>query len=161
LASAATIGVPFGLVIFMFVGTWLGNSTSGAGLSEDNRPIAVYMLSGIGAFGWFMATSALYAVHRPADGLPRTARAFAMNVIWDSHSNQDGTLAARTTASIGRLIGLALVLLPLLMFLPPLMLGLLAQGRAWRAEEAASVVVMGAIVGSWSVFLAERAWITR
>lgn len=157
LASAATLGIPVGLTILVFLVTWLNATTSGAGMSEGNRPIMVFMLAAFGAFGWFIATSALYAVHRRADGLPRTARVYALQLVWGPSSNRDGTLPARTTATVRQLVGLAAVLLPVLMFTPPMLLGWLTQRGVWRLEEAAAVGVMGVVVVAWSLFLVMRA----
>jgi hypothetical protein len=161
LAAAATLLVPVTLAAVVFVLMCLGQSSSGAGLSAGNRPVMAILMSAFGAFGWFIATSALYALHRPARELPRTARAYGLHMIWGAGAGALDSRPARTTARIRDLLGLAIVKLPLFMFLPPLLLGLLFQPDVWHADEAVAVGVMGAFVLGWSLFLTARAAASR
>jgi len=156
-ASALTFILPVALSVLVFLATWLNETRSGAGLSEDNRPIAMFMLAAFGAGGWLMGTSALYAIHRPPNRLPRTARLFALQVLWGWPSDEHGSRPARAVAGVRQLVGLAVVVLPVLTFTPPMLLGWLVQTGVWRPEEAAAVGAMGLVVVAWSLFLIARA----
>jgi hypothetical protein len=63
---------------------------------------------------------------------------------------------AVTALPLARLISLAVLELPLLMFTAALVLGLLAQPGVFRAVEAAAVAAMGLTVATWSVLLVRR-----
>jgi hypothetical protein len=165
-AAAATVVVPLGLSGVLFLYGWLRASGSGAGLSEDNRPIAVFMLATLGAANWFMGTSALFAVHASANRLPRIARQLALYLAWGPswmgahetgwRSREDVLPPMRRSMPAAGLFGLALVTLPLMLFVAPLLLGLLAQPGVWRSAESAAVAGMGGVAIGWSVFLVGR-----
>jgi hypothetical protein len=153
--------VPFAIVSGLFLYASLRPTVSGAGLSEDNRPVAIYLLAGLGAAGWLLGSSVLFAIHRPASRLPRAARYFAVYLLWgparmDSLAREGALPPAATTLSATRLASLAILELPLLLFTAPLVLGLLAQPGVYRPEEAAAAAATGLAVGGWSLFLARR-----
>jgi hypothetical protein len=74
LAAVGTVVVPLVVVVGVFAYGWLRDTVSGAGLSEDNRPAAVVLLSALGAAGWLLGSSILFAIHRSVSRLPRPAR---------------------------------------------------------------------------------------
>ena len=157
LASAATLVIPAGLILVLLIGFSQTPQNSGAGLSEENRPIMVFVLAAFGAIGWFFATSILYAVHRPAEELPNTARAYAFPFIYGSSTAPDLTRPARSTVPVRQLVVIAVFWLPLWTFIAPMDIGLWAHGGVWKQEEAAAVAVMAISILSWTVFLTGRA----
>ncbi len=84
LANLAAIAVPLALGLAIFLFTWRVPTVSGAGLSEENRPIGFFMMA-VFAAGRIIGTSAMFthllvavslAPHRPAvcgDRRPRPA----------------------------------------------------------------------------------------
>ena len=171
LARAATVIVPAAIGITLFLYAWLRDTVSGAGLSEENRPIAIIMLSAFGAACWVLGTSTLFAVHRPASRLPRPARLLALYLLrgptWIA-AHEPGLRRGQPvipplagSLSTSRLISLAIFELPLFLVLAPFVLGLAVQPGVYRPAEAAAAAAMGGAVVAWSAFLASRSWPPR
>lgn len=152
IAAFATFAVPLVFVVALFGATALSRATSGAGLSEDDRPIGFVLMAVIAAAGWVIGTSLIASVHVRSARLPRGVGAFASCVIWRSaRPPTDESFA--TSLTTPRLLWLAVVELPLFLFLAPILLGLLLQPVVYRPVEAGSVLAMGVVVAGWSAVL--------
>ncbi len=162
----SAIAVPLTVGIVLFLVTWRSSATSGAGLSEENRPIGFILMAAFAAFGWVLGSSAMFSIFLAPRGLPRVAQPCATLIVRgpqyiasfpDGRWRDDPAVTdSDRSISMPRLLGLALVELPLFLFLAPMLLGWLLQGDVYRPPEVASVVVMTFAVTAWSALLVAR-----
>jgi hypothetical protein len=161
-AAWIAVIVPAVLWVVLFVATATSAAASGAGMSDDNRPIGFFMLAALGAGGWLIGTAGMFVVVRPPERLPRIIRLFAVQVVYGPAAV--ASVAAEVPLSTGsdglsilHLLWLAIVVFPVLTFLGPFLLGYLLQPAVYRPAEYAAVLAMGVVVVGWTAWLLRRA----
>jgi hypothetical protein len=124
-------------------------------------------MASFAVFGWILGTSAMFSIFLAPARLPRVAQPCAAVIVRGPRyaaaspdgrwRNDPAVTGDDRSISVPRLFGLALVELPLFLFLAPMLLGWLLQGEVYRPPEAASVAVMAVVVTAWSLLLVGRA----
>ncbi len=156
LSSLATLWIPVGIALACFLGALLLPQSSGAGISDSNRPIAFILLALTGAVGWIVGAADVAGPYLELSRLPNTARVLVAAVARPTPTPRQGP-ARQGQAQ--RLVN-ALIARSALMFIAPMLLGWLFQPGVYRPVEAAIVAAMGLVVVAWSAVLAQ-AWTRR
>jgi hypothetical protein len=162
------VAFPIGLAALLFVATATSStSTSGAGVTEANRPATFVFLAAFGAAAWVLGTSTMFCIVAAPSLLPlggRTATAYlygdygtAPPEVHDERMRHPAVRNGGSSLSVRQLLEAAFLKLPVMMFCAPLLLGYLFQSVAYRPAEAAAVAIMGLVVIGWSVLLVIRA----
>lgn len=165
MAKSLTFIVPSIVAALAFLASSLSDAKSGAGLSEDNRPIGFLMMAVAAAGGWIIGTSGMFSLFVATSRLPAAVRVSAMEIVFGMRStlarpeNLDEPLMTRheSRVSVGGLLILAFFTFPLFLFLAPLLLGWLLRPGVYRPLEMAAIGAMGVVVLAWTAFLLLRA----
>ena len=163
--AAVVVLLAVAIAAFGFAVTWQG--TFGLAGTETDRLILTVIMAVLAAGGWAVGTSALFVLFCPPKRLPRGAHAIAAGYVrgyrslqvlaeaeWRDHPAVN---PGPTSISTGRLLGVAFLEIPLLVWLVPLLLGWLVRGDAYQPVQAACVAAMGVVAVSWAVILVLRA----
>ena len=155
----ALIVVPTLLVVMLFISALSSPMSSGAGMSAANRPIGYILISGIAIVGWIGGTSTMFAMFHDPRRLPWRARSFVEGLFYPNDPSSprhfEGPLATTPGNGISPLgLFIATVLhVPLLTFLPGLLVGWLLRGGVYDPIETLAVGAMTASILSWTVYL--------
>jgi hypothetical protein len=168
IATYTAVAFPIGLAALLFLASATSStSTSGAGVTEANRPVIFVFLAAFGAATWVLGTSAMFCIVAAPSLLPlgeQTARAYLFG---DYAAAPPEVMATRmrhpvvsneeSSPSVRQLLEAGFLKLPLMMFCAPWLLGYLFQPVVYRPAEAVAVAMMGLVVIGWSVLLVIRA----
>jgi len=165
LATSLAVIVPSIVVAVAFLTSSLSHATSGAGLSEANRPIGFLMMAVAAAGCWIIGTSGMFSLFVATSRLPAAVRVSAIEIVFGMRStpprphNLDEPFITRheSRVSVGGLLILAFFTFPLFLFLAPLLLGWLLRPGVYRPLEMTAVGAMGVVVVAWTAFLLLRA----
>ena len=151
------------MVVLTFQDARHTHTTSGAGISEADRPLFYVVVACFGLFGWVLGTSALFSIFMPAARLPRPMCLGAAMLVrgqssgWSANLDIPAIASDAPRVSALRLLLLAFLELPAFLFLLPMLLGWLLQTGVYRPVEAATVAAMGVLAWVWSAFVLTQA----
>ena len=160
LANIVSVVIPLFVVVGMFLLAWLGHASSGAGMSDSNRPVGFIMLACGGALNWLIGATYFARLHVAGERLPRPVRSLRSRIRRDlaRRAGADpATEAPDLPPSIGDLLGGTLAMSLVWLWMAPMLLGWLLQPGVYRPAEAAGVALMGLVVLGWSAILVRSA----
>ena len=158
----APIAVSSVIGVLVLLGAWATAMRGGTGMDASQRPTGFVLLACVGAFGWFTASSALYALYIGSWTLPRSAARFGRCMLIRETSLEPPAppapaLRFQTRVSPENYLTLTFLEIPLFTFIAPLLIGyLLAPGAYWPSEVVV-VALMALFVVIWSAWLVRRA----